>query len=245
VTKQLINKNIVITGATAGIGLQLLEQLYQQNNVYIIARNQHKINELTDKYPSVTAFHADLNNPEQLNEVIGVICQKITVLDVLINNAAMQYTPSFLDDDFVLSSATEEIMVNFLAPVYLSYLLLPILTGNHKAAILNVNSGLAIAPKAGSAVYCASKAALNSFSQSLQYQLSQTNIRVLQAFLPLVDTQMTAGRGQSKLTAKEVATRLIKGIEKQIPRHDIGKVKLLRFIDRIIPSLARKIMKSS
>jgi len=242
---QLINKNILITGATAGIGLQLVEQLHHQNNVYIIARNQNKINELTRDYPSVVTFQADLNNLEELKSIAEVICKKLARLDVLINNAALQYTPTLLDENFTLSSVTEEVSVNFVAPVSLSYLLLPLLNSSPQASILNVNSGLAIAPKKSSAVYCASKAALNSFSQSLQYQLADTNISVLQAFLPLVDTQMTAGRGKSKLTTEAVANSLIKGIEKRIVIHDIGKVKLLRFIDRIMPSLAKKIMRSS
>jgi len=242
---QLINKNILITGATAGIGLQLVEQLHHQNNVYIIARNQNKINELTRDYPSVVTFQADLNNLEELKSIAEVICKKLARLDVLINNAALQYTPTLLDENFTLSSVTEEVSVNFVAPVSLSYLLLPLLNSSRQASILNVNSGLAIAPKKSSAVYCASKAALNSFSQSLQYQLADTNISVLQAFLPLVDTQMTAGRGKSKLTTEAVANSLIKGIEKRIVIHDIGKVKLLRFIDRIMPSLAKKIMRSS
>jgi len=242
---QLINKNILITGATAGIGLQLVEQLHHQNNVYIIARNQNKINELTKDYPSVVTFQADLNNLEELKSIAEVICKKLARLDVLINNAALQYTPTLLDENFTLSSVTEEVSVNFVAPVSLSYLLLPLLNSSPQASILNVNSGLAIAPKKSSAVYCASKAALNSFSQSLQYQLADTNISVLQAFLPLVDTQMTAGRGKSKLTTEAVANSLIKGIEKRIVIHDIGKVKLLRFIDRIMPSLAKKIMRSS
>jgi short-subunit dehydrogenase involved in D-alanine esterification of teichoic acids len=242
---QLINKNILITGATSGIGLALVAQLHRNNNIYIIARNQNKINELTTNYPSVTAFKADLSNLKELELVVGDLCQQVSRLDVLINNAAVQYPYSLLDKQFRLSSVTEEVMVNFVTPVSLSYLLLPLLNQKHQASILNVSSGLAIAPKASSAVYCASKAALNSFSQSLQYQLTDTKISVLQAFLPLVDTQMTKGRGQSKLTPKDAATRLVKGIQSHTVNHDIGKVKLLRIIDRILPSLAKKLMRNA
>jgi short-subunit dehydrogenase involved in D-alanine esterification of teichoic acids len=122
-------------------------------------------------------------------------------------------------------------------------LLLPALAHNNKAAILNINSGLALAPKTSSAIYCATKGALNIFSQSLRYQLEDTNINVHQAFLPLVDTAMTVGRGENKVTAEEAARAIIQGLEKNIQDHDIGKVKLLRVLLRLAPSMAQKIMK--
>ena len=108
---------------------------------------------------------------------------------------------------------------------------------------MNVNSGLALAPKTSSAVYCATKAALNSFSNSLGYQLEKTNIRVLQAFMPLVDTPMTEGRGAGKITAAEAAETLLNGLTREDPITDVGKVRLLRILLRLSPNLARKIMK--
>ncbi len=242
---KLINKKILITGATSGIGLALVEKLYQNNDIYIIAINEHKIKELQSRFPDVVAYQADFSNLIALQDVVNVINHEIQSLDLLINNAAVQYTPMFTDNDFFVKSITDEITTNFTSICYLCYFLLPLLNQQHSAIILNVNSGLAIAPKSTSAIYCATKAALNSFSQSLRYQLNNTQVQVLQAFLPLVDTAMTEGRGSSKMSVDKVSKAIIKGIEQTIIDHDIGKVKLLRFIDRLLPSLAKKIMREN
>ena len=108
--------------------------------------------------------------------------------------------------------------------------------------ILNINSGLGIVPKDESAVYCATKAGLDNFSRGLRAQLESTQVSVLQAFLPLVDTPMTKGRGTGKLHSSEVASQIIAGIEREISDNDIGKVKLLRTINRFFPSIANRIM---
>ena len=106
-----------------------------------------------------------------------------------------------------------------------------------------MNSGLAIAPKTGSAIYCATKSAMDSFSRSLGYQLESTSVQVRQVFLPLVDTGMTEGRGSNKLKADDVAEKIIKGAASDKAVIDIGKVRLLRIINYLAPSLARSIMK--
>ena len=91
----------------------------------------------------------------------------------------------------------------------------------------------------------ATKAGLNIFSRSLAHQLENTDVRVKQVFLPLVDTAMTHGRGTDKLTADEAADRIIRGLQGSATQIDIGKVRLLRWLDRIAPPLARTIMKSA
>ncbi len=242
---KLINKKILITGVTSGIGLALVEKLYQSNDIYIIARNKQKIKELQSRFPDVIAYQADFSNIAALQGVVNEISHEIHSLDLLINNAAVQYTPMFTDNDFDVNSIIDEITTNFTSICYLCYLLLPVLNQQHSAVILNVNSGLAIAPKTTSAIYCATKVALSSFSKSLRYQLNNTQVQVLQAFLPLVDTPMTKGRGSAKMSVDNVSSEIIKGIEKTIIDHDIGKVKLLRIINRLLPSLAQKIMRNN
>lgn len=244
---KLINKKIVITGATSGIGLKLLEMLYPHNNIYIIARNKNKINELQKRFPKVFVFEADLNNIDEVKAAVEKLHLHTSNLDVLINNAAIQYTPHFIDDDFSFDSIHEEVTINFTALCSLSYLLLPLLNNQHSAVkkqtvILNINSGLALVPKTSSAIYCATKSAVNAFSQSLRLQLKNTSIEVLQAFLPVVDTPMTHGRGENKITSDEASKAIIIGLEKNIINNDIGKVKWLRLLQRFLPFLARNIM---
>jgi short-subunit dehydrogenase involved in D-alanine esterification of teichoic acids len=125
----------------------------------------------------------------------------------------------------------------------LIHALIPQLKNSQRGKIVNINSALSIAPKTSSAIYCASKAALNIFSTSLRYQLQQYSIDVQQAFLPLVDTPMTQGRGKSKVSAVKVANHIIQGINTNKSINDIGKVKLLRLINRLSPTFAQHIMK--
>lgn len=242
---KLVDKKILITGATSGIGLKLVEKLYLNNSIYIIARNNYKINELQSRFPNIKAYKADFSNIYELEATAKEINGDIKHLDVLINNAAIQYTPTLISNDFTFDSINHEITTNFTAVCSLCYLLLPLLNQQHHSIILNINSGLGLVPKTTSAIYCATKGALNIFSQSLRHQLKKTFVEVQQVFLPLVDTPMTKGRGNSKMSVDKVSTEIIKGMEKGIIEHDIGKVKLLRIMSRLLPVLAKEIMRGS
>jgi uncharacterized oxidoreductase len=111
--------------------------------------------------------------------------------------------------------------------------------------ILNVGSALALAPKAGSPMYCGTKAGLRGLSRSLGYQLKQHGIKVLHAMLPLVETGMTAGRGKGKISPETAAEELIKVIEEERSDAKIGKVKLLAAIFRVSPRLAYQILRDA
>ena len=203
----------------------------------IISKKGTLPNDLLSKEHSIQLYHANLANKEEIESVFNKIQSRHNKIDVLINNAAIQCTPEFLSDDFNYDAIQTEIDVNFTAICHLTYLFLPMLLAAQSGQIININSGLAIAPKQGSAIYCATKSALDSFSKSLSYQLEKTSVDVRQIFLPLVDTAMTEGRGSGKLQADYVAKRIISGA------NDIGKVPLLRLINYIAPPLARRIMK--
>lgn len=249
------NKRIVITGGTSGIGLALVKELAVNNYIIVISRKGTLTKQLLNAKHPVQLYHADLANKAEIESVVDKIQRQERVIDVLINNAAIQHTPEFLATNFNYDSIQTEINVNFAAVCHLTYLFLPLLLAAEKGEILNVNSGLAIAPKQSSAVYCATKSALDSFSKSLSYQLEGTTVAVRQAFLPLVQTAMTEGRvlgklpgkwsGKSseKLQAEDVATQIIRGVVREQDVNDIGKVRFLRLLNYLMPPLAQRIMK--
>ena len=112
-------------------------------------------------------------------------------------------------------------------------------------AIVNVTSGLALAPKAASAPYCASKAALRSHSQALRWQLRATPVRVVEALPPLVRTEMTAGRNDGAMEPAACAQQIVRGLRNDRTEIYVGKAQLLRIIMRVAPSLGRRIMRDS
>ena len=124
--------------------------------------------------------------------------------------------------------------------------LLPLLVRQPEASIVNVTTGLALAPKRSSPVYCASKAALRSFTRSLRYQMERTapQVRVQEVLPPLVETRMTAGRGAGKLKPAAVAARLVDTIESGVDECYVGKSRLLKVLMRLAPSLAYRVLKA-
>ena len=93
-------------------------------------------------------------------------------------------------------------------------------------------------------MYCASKAALRSFAKSLRAQIKQAGwpVLILEALPPIVDTDMTRGRGKGKISAKAAATQILNGVAKGSAEIDVGATALLRFILRLSPSLGERIM---
>ncbi|SDE58254.1 SDR family oxidoreductase [Kordiimonas lacus] len=241
---QLKDKTILVTGGTSGVGRALTERLRHENRVIVLGRNPEKLQALASTCPNVETIEADLANLNAVRSAIHNI-RDMGALDVLINNAAIQHTPLFTDPVFDPNSITEEISVNFTSICHLIHGLLPCLEAAGNARIININSALGLVPKTSSAVYCATKGALNILTQSLRYQLEGAGIQVQQAILPLVDTAMTTGRGSGKISAQDAAQAIIRGLEKDVPDNRVGKVKLLMILHRISPALAARILKGA
>ena len=239
------SKTILLTGGTAGIGLALFKQLYSQGHkLLVVARNQARLLQLQEKYEGVIVYQCDLSSRQQVESLATTISEQYTDLSIIINNAGTQYTPTVLDDDFSFDSIEYETTVNFLSPVWLSTLLLPtLLQNNITSSIVNISSGLIFAPKTNSAIYCATKAAIHSYSQSLRNQLIESDILIQEVILPLIDTAMTRGRGTNKMSADDAARQIIKGMCNKLPEIYLGKAKLLPFLMRLSPSLVKNIMR--
>lgn len=241
----MTNQKIIITGGTSGIGYELVKKLHKHNQIIVISRNIEKLEDLKKDFFNICIYKADLSILDETKNVIKRIFEKFDFIDILINNAAIQNKAHFIDKEFDELSIEKEININFTSICLLCHGFLPLLNKSKNPKILNVNSGLALCAKTSSSVYCGTKAALNIFSDSLRHQLENTNIKILEVFLELVDTNMSQDRGVKMISADRAAFMIINGLEKNIYENDIGKVKLLRLILRFFPSLAKKIMKRS
>ncbi len=235
----LHGKTILLTGSTDGIGLRLARQLRGKGALLIVTgRTPERIAAAQAEGFEVIA--ADLAGPEGVEAVIAGLAGR--PIDVLINNAGMGAAHDFREAPPLEADDERTLWLNVHAPIRLIGRLMATLRSRPEAMIVNVTSGLAIAPNAGSPLYCATKAALRSYTMALRAQLKGTGVHVLEAMPPLVDTAMTAGRGSNKLSPEECARQIIAAMESGKDEANVGMVKVLRAVYSVSPALARAIM---
>ena len=232
-------KTALLTGGSAGIGRELARQLKAKGaGVVVTGRNQERLAEMEAE--GFETISASLDSAAGADALIAAWGDR--PLDILINNAGQG-----AEQDFAAGSPDPDdgdrcIYTNLSAPIRLTSGLLPLLKTSPQAMIVNVTSGLAIAPSTHGAIYSATKAGLRSFSFSLRAQLKDTSVRVVEALPPMVDTQMTAAYDQKKMSAQKCAAIILKGMEKERAEVIIGQSNLLRRIYGISSALARNIL---
>jgi uncharacterized oxidoreductase len=130
----------------------------------------------------------------------------------------------------------DEIGINFTAPVHLSALFIPHLLRQAESAIINVSSGLGFIPLTLVPVYCATKAAVHSFTLSLRHQLRHTKIKVFEIIPPTVDTELDLGARKKRqqdyrgIPPMEVVESALAGIGKDEFEIPIGQAQGLRSV---------------
>ena len=237
-------RKFLLTGGTSGIGRELVDRLDDAGpQVVVMARSETALDALKAERPSVAVHRCDLSNQEDIEEAIQEVWAEHPDISVLINNAGVQFPPQLHEVGFRFDSILYETTVNFLAPVWLTSLSLPgLLAHPDGGCIVNISSGLAFYPKTNAAVYCATKAALRSFSQSLRYQ-QEGGVRVIEVVLPLVDTPMTRGRGTGKMPAPQAADQIMKGLRRGRSEIYVGRARLIPLLAVLAPWLIRDILR--
>jgi uncharacterized oxidoreductase len=232
---------VLITGGTSGIGLALAKKFLDEGNeVIVTGTNAGKAEDVKKQLPNITIELTDIRDRVALDRLIV----KYPNVNVLINNVGIQYNYEFADSTILSAQIDDELDINLIAPLYLTKQFLPQLLQKKSAAIINVSSGLAIVPKQSAAIYCASKAALHSFSRSLRWQLEETSVKVFEIIPPIVDTPMTAGRGKGKISPEVLVAEFWTNFARDRYEMQIGKTKLLVILDRIMPTLAERFIRS-
>ena len=236
---QLQGKIALVTGGTDGIGAELARQLQTKGATVITSgRNPERV--AATRAAGFEVIAADLSAPEGVATLLAGLGER--PIDLLVNNAGMGVDHDFREAAPDMDAADTAIFLNLNAPIRLIAALLPRLRERPEAAIVNVTSGLAIAPRAGGPVYCATKAGLRSYTQALRAQLVGTRVHVIEALPPMVDTRMTAGRGSRKMAPADCAAQIVSAIERDAPEANVGLVKLLQLVHSVSPALARRIM---
>ncbi|GMA57362.1 putative oxidoreductase [Alicyclobacillus sacchari] len=182
---------ILITGGASGIGLAFAERFLEAGNqVIVCGRRAEKLEEAKAKFPALHTRVCDVANEQDRLELCDWLVREFPNLNALINNAGIQQWVNVLRADDDWAHFHQEIAINFDAPIHLTLRLLPHLVKQPHGAIVNVSSGLALAPATWAPIYSATKAALHSFTQSLRLQLEGTNVDVIEILPPAVNTDL-------------------------------------------------------
>jgi len=245
----LSGRTALVTGGARGIGLELSRQLVDAGaDVVAVGRDVVALDRLAAEQPGrITPWPADLGDAAAVDRLIEQIPQRHPELSLVINNAGVQLPGDFIRGEPAGFAAAirAESAVNFEATAAICVGLLPHLRAQPQATLVNVSSGLALAPKASAPVYCATKAAVRSFTKALRYQCEDgaANVAVIEAIMALVDTDMTQGRGRGKMSARDAAAEVIRGIARGTPEIWVGRTRLLYALTRVAPGLAERMMR--
>ncbi len=174
--------NILVTGASKGIGKAIAEKLFGLGKVYVTARNEEALRQMKcDGY-----FVCDLADKNNLIELGSYIEEK--EIDVLVNNAG-EYIYSPLADTKI-DELSHIMNVNLKAPIYLASRVVNQMKKNHFGRIVNIGSISGVMGEANACFYSATKAGLVGFSKATGLELAEFGITVNTINPGWVDTEL-------------------------------------------------------
>lgn len=177
---------VLITGASSGIGAVYADRFARRgHDLILVARNQARLtgvaSTLTQQYGvSVRTLAADLATEDGLAAVEAVIAQDDTITH-LVNNAGFGSAAPLATAD--ISEMQAMVAINVMAPMRLTYAIVPLFRQRGRGTIINISSIVAIGPEILNGVYGGTKSFVLAFSQSLRKELHETGVKV-QVVLP-------------------------------------------------------------
>ena len=233
---QMTGNTILITGGGSGIGRALAESFQSLGNTVIIAgRRKQVLDQTVAANPGMRSAVLDINREDAIRSFAGQLAKDYPELSAVIHNAGIMRLEDMKSG--ALSDADAMVTTNLLGPIRLTAALLPLLLKQPRATIMTVSSGLAFVPLAMTATYCATNAAIHSYTQSLRYQLKDTSVEVLELIPPYVQTELM-GPGQASdpraMPLNEFIAEVMEILKSSpaVTEICVEQVKPLRFAER-------------
>ncbi|AFL90371.1 short-chain dehydrogenase, teichoic and lipoteichoic acid D-alanine esterification [Terriglobus roseus DSM 18391] len=230
---QIKGNTILITGGGSGIGRGLAEAFHKEGNHVIIAgRRKEALDAVVAANPGMSAEVLDINSADTIKTFATELIAKYPKLNAVMHNAGI------MKNEDVKQGRTEDaeatITTNLLGPIRLNAALLPHLMQQPSATVMTVTSGLAYVPLSMTPTYCATKAAIHSYTQSLRFQLRDTGVQVIEIIPPYVQTELMGDRQKNDPMAMPLADYLSDTLNflrdnPDAPEVIIDRVKPLRF----------------
>ena len=234
----------VITGASSGIGRATALQLAAGGaHVMLVARRKEKLDEVAEEISAfggnARVIPADVSVFQQVEEAVRIVVEKEGHIDVLINNAGYGVYGSVEECGF--SDYENQIKVNFLGAVYFTKVVLPIMHQANRGSIIVVSSIYGDTTLPFYSGYCASKFALNSYTDILRRELGGTGIDVSLVCPGPVETEFESSITQRRsrrnirkllpaVSAENVADEIIKCINNPKRKVIIPRVRKLQIV---------------
>ena len=231
---KLEGNTILITGGANGIGFELSKELQKRGNTVIVTgRSQEKLERAKRQIPELHIVQSDVSRISDIESLFTKVTHEFPALNVLINNAGVMRSINLHKEEGSLEDLTSEIDTNLKGPIRMVRKFLPQLKKMDSAAFVP----LPIAP-----IYCATKAAIHSFSLSLRAQLKNTKVKVFEIAPPATQTDLLGEfdsedmSGASIMKVDDMVRASLKGLENDQFEIRPGQSNQLRFMSRLAPA---------
>ena len=188
--KDLKNKNIIITGASGGIGNSIVEKLYETGaNILASGTRTEKLDELKNKYKNIKILKFDISQSDKIEEFIEIASKELGGLDCIVNNAGVTH------DNLAIRMSIEEwkkvIDINLTSTFLMSKFAIKRMLKNKKGKIINITSVVGHTGNMGQTNYTASKAGIVAMPKSLALEYAKKNININCISPGFIKTAMT------------------------------------------------------